>query len=114
MRSRPAHLTAIASINAPLTPGLVVVLQETCPEEALDSEAAASPWLAAGFAGYSDQKAIVHQPPAGADAPGAALKRAETGLSQPDLSGGSEGENPAYSVRALGYWITAREGVEPS
>lgn len=52
---------------------------------------------------YSDdnqrQKAIVHQPPERPPAPLVPANRAETGLSQPDLSTASDGsDNPPYAV----------------
>lgn len=53
---------------------------------------------------FADQQAIVHPPPAAAAAAAALVKGADTGLSQPDLSGGSEGENPAYAYgNQVGY-----------
>ncbi|KAJ1526986.1 hypothetical protein ONE63_008531 [Megalurothrips usitatus] len=52
-----------------------------------------------------DQKAIVHQPPArGPGGPALVRQRAETGLSQPDLSSASEGETPPYAYgNQVGY-----------
>ncbi|XP_034242315.1 uncharacterized protein LOC117645883 [Thrips palmi] len=86
-----------------------IVESEFGPEDHMYDEALATPQLYAPSlpppppaTAYSDQKAIVHQPPATATTP-ALTKGAETGLSQPDLSTGSDG-NPPYSYgNQVGY-----------